>query len=78
MVRRIKAVAGVPVGIVEEKGSVDGQTQVRNSPKYLDTGESGETYDLEFEDNRPGAPDKQAIEKAREFLREQGKLSQTR
>lgn len=44
-------------------------------PKYPDTGETGETYDLEFEETTPDAANKEAIENAAEFLRKQGKQS---
>lgn len=39
--------------------------------KYPDTGETGETYDLEFEETASDATSKEAVEKAAEFLRKQ-------
>ena len=40
--------------------------------KYPDTGETGDTYDLEFEETAPQATSKEAAEKAAEFLRKHG------
>jgi hypothetical protein len=36
-----------------------------------DTGETGETYEIEFDEGRADPSDDQAIENAREFLSEQ-------
>lgn len=53
------------------------QPVIRKLPRYPDTGETGETYDLEFQQVQPDASNIEAMEQAREFLRQQ-RASRTR
>lgn len=53
---------------MEANGSGESYTPTDELPKYPDTGETGETYDLEFQEAGPDPRGKEAIGKVAEFF----------
>jgi hypothetical protein len=60
----------IKVRITPDNLAESQQPIIRPLPHYPDTGETGETYDLEFEQVQLNKSDDEAIQKAREFLRQ--------